>query len=172
MATTPTDDLLANSDRTVGVYGYPFLALSKSLKREALLFDQIGIPAVAQLRSEVTQFEERLRVAELVWLRDMGIVRDLPSFRGLLARVSGKRIDLSRPTMTGGVNRTSKIHFRGCTVLTYAPTESMHFPYCRTADGDPPQIKMAAPTGAANGDFTLAEMLNELRIIRERNPPG
>ena len=37
--------------------------------------------------------------------------------------------------------------------------------------GDPPQIKMAAPTDAANGDFTLAEMLNELRIIRERNSP-
>ena len=35
--------------------------------------------------------------------------------------------------------------------------------------GDPPQIKLAAPTGAASGDFTLAEMLAELRRIRERN---
>jgi hypothetical protein len=35
--------------------------------------------------------------------------------------------------------------------------------------GDPPQIKLAAPTPAANGDFTLAEMLMELRRIRERN---
>jgi hypothetical protein len=35
--------------------------------------------------------------------------------------------------------------------------------------GDPPQIKMEAPTNAASGDFTLAEMLYELKLIRERN---
>ena len=35
--------------------------------------------------------------------------------------------------------------------------------------GDPPQIKLAAPNAAANGDFTLAEMLHELKLIRERN---
>ena len=35
--------------------------------------------------------------------------------------------------------------------------------------GDPPQIKMEAPTTAASGDFTLAEMLYELKLIRERN---
>jgi hypothetical protein len=35
--------------------------------------------------------------------------------------------------------------------------------------GDPPQIKLAAQTAAANGDFTLAEMLMELRRIRERD---
>src|SRR6516225_4959282 len=32
--------------------------------------------------------------------------------------------------------------------------------------GDPPQIKLAAPNAAANGDFTLAEMLHELKLIR------
>jgi len=35
--------------------------------------------------------------------------------------------------------------------------------------GDPPQIKLAAPSDAASGDFTLAEMLHELKLIRERN---
>jgi hypothetical protein len=34
--------------------------------------------------------------------------------------------------------------------------------------GDPPQIKLAPATAAASGDFTLAEMLLELRKIRER----
>jgi len=38
--------------------------------------------------------------------------------------------------------------------------------------GDPPQIKMEAPTKAASGDFTLAEMLYELKLIRERNSSG
>jgi hypothetical protein len=35
--------------------------------------------------------------------------------------------------------------------------------------GDPPQIKLAPSTDAASGDFTLAEMLYELKLIRERN---
>jgi hypothetical protein len=32
--------------------------------------------------------------------------------------------------------------------------------------GDPPQIKMEAPTKAASGDFTLAELLGTLRSIQ------
>jgi hypothetical protein len=45
MATTPTDDPLADSDRTVGVnWELDSRNILKSLKREALLFDQIGIP--------------------------------------------------------------------------------------------------------------------------------
>ena len=35
--------------------------------------------------------------------------------------------------------------------------------------GDPPQIRMESPTNAASGDFTLAEMLYELKLIRKRN---
>jgi hypothetical protein len=67
MATAPTDDPLGNSDRTVGVLGYLEGAL-KSLKRQALLFDQIGIPDDLNVVSDF---------AELDWLRDIGIVRDM-----------------------------------------------------------------------------------------------
>ena len=33
--------------------------------------------------------------------------------------------------------------------------------------GDPPQIKMEAPTKAASGDFTLAELLGTLKMITD-----
>jgi hypothetical protein len=33
--------------------------------------------------------------------------------------------------------------------------------------GDPPQIKMEAPTNAASGDFTLAELLGTLKMITD-----
>jgi hypothetical protein len=69
MPTTPTDDLLANSDRTVGVHGFLDHA-TNALKREALLFDQIGIP---QLDLNVVS-----SLDDLFWLRDIGIVRDVP----------------------------------------------------------------------------------------------
>jgi hypothetical protein len=64
---TPTDDALANSDRTVSVL--PNLDHVSKLKREALLFDQIGIPR--RLNPDGNR-------DELDRLRDIGIVLDIP----------------------------------------------------------------------------------------------
>jgi hypothetical protein len=71
MATTPTGDPLVNSDRTVGVR--PRLDF-KSLKREALLFDQIAI----QLLDTELAVSHGRRLREVLWLRDLGIIRDIP----------------------------------------------------------------------------------------------
>jgi hypothetical protein len=38
--------------------------------------------------------------------------------------------------------------------------------------GDPPQIKMEAPTKAATGDFTLAELLGTLRGLQSGDRPA
>jgi hypothetical protein len=70
MATAPTDDPLVDSDRTVGVLPYLDHA-SKSLKRQALLFDQIGVPTIDL--NVVSGFDE------VDWLREIGIVRDVPA---------------------------------------------------------------------------------------------
>jgi hypothetical protein len=69
---TPTDDALANSDRTVGVL--PYLDHVSKLKREALLFDQIGIPH--RLNPDGNR-------DELDRLRDIGIVLDNTASRFL-----------------------------------------------------------------------------------------
>ena len=66
MATMPTDDPL---ERTVGVrWELDYQVPLESLKREALLFDQIAIPNLDQ---KVASNEK------LYWLRDNGIVRDI-----------------------------------------------------------------------------------------------
>jgi hypothetical protein len=97
MATTPTDDPLANSDRTVGVRFAPLNQdLLKSLKRDALLFDQIGIREIRrpdpQLSDHIgggwfkrdrpfsggAQLSKFEGLDELEWLRDSGIVRGIP----------------------------------------------------------------------------------------------
>lgn len=104
MATKPTDDPLANTDRTVGVHGGLGrwelgdwkLGDIKSLKREALLFDQIALPdldwslkvgaleeRVSDLtRSSLSHVDFVSSHDELYWLRDHGIVRDLPTRGG------------------------------------------------------------------------------------------
>lgn len=91
METAPTDDPL---DRTVGVHTFLDQITSKALKREALLFDQIGIPNL-----------NLLSVDELFWLQDIGVVRDVPnspererSHRHLLTAIvaeTGEPIDVA-----------------------------------------------------------------------------
>jgi hypothetical protein len=84
MATTPTDDPLVNSDRTVGVRWDLDQNTLQSLKREVLLFNQIAIP---ELDSRVPRAISSLshldgfvgNFDELFWLRDIGIIRDLPA---------------------------------------------------------------------------------------------
>jgi hypothetical protein len=95
MATTPTDDPLVNSDRTVGVRAdiddgrlkpkWDQAGL-KLLKREALLFDQILIPELERWlppagswrwRSHLDwgyPFASKHEAKELRWLRDIGVV--------------------------------------------------------------------------------------------------
>jgi hypothetical protein len=80
MPTTPTDDPLANSGRTVGIHAYQKL-VTKSLKREALLFDQIGFRDLDYMLSDLDIFgfhEFHPSAVELYWLRDIGIARDVP----------------------------------------------------------------------------------------------
>jgi hypothetical protein len=81
MATTPTDDPLANSDRTVGVIGDPDSDL-KSLKQEVLLFDQIALPGLDFLLAMPMPTHGRFRedCDELAFLQDIGIVRNIRSF--------------------------------------------------------------------------------------------
>ena len=69
MATAPNDDPLANTDGVVGVRGRLPNDL-ESFKRDALLFDQIGIP---ELDQRVSRFPASLsQVGEhLLWLRDI-----------------------------------------------------------------------------------------------------
>ena len=77
MATTPTDDPLTNSDRTVGIHRYKDWAF-KSLKREALLFDQIGIPWLDYwLLSLRRRGADASLFNELDWLRDISVVWEL-----------------------------------------------------------------------------------------------
>ena len=82
MPTTPTDDPLANSDRTVGVSGELDHDTVRSLKRDALLFDQIVIPNSDNIPESWGSIElselKRISKSELDWLRDIGIVRDIP----------------------------------------------------------------------------------------------
>ena len=73
MATPPTDDPLANSDRTVGVHAV-LIQDTKSFKRGALLFDQIGIPALGRPAYFPVDFGAW---DEVFWLRDIGIVWDI-----------------------------------------------------------------------------------------------
>ena len=71
MATAPTDEPLPNSDRTVGVRALPLPNYApNAFKRDALLFHQIVIPGVGFHR--ISGFDE------LYWLRDIGIVLDVP----------------------------------------------------------------------------------------------
>jgi hypothetical protein len=94
MATTPTDDPLANSDRTVGLHAYPDDA-TKALKRDSLLFDQI---AVANLDRRMSS-----SLDELFWLRDIGIVLaispfhydDPHQFLDAITAVTGEPIDVT-----------------------------------------------------------------------------
>jgi len=90
MATTPTDDPLANSDRTVGVRGHLGRDILKALKREALLFDQIAILDLDLLDRSLG----RVSRLELGWLKDIGIVREGP----LLAEMEGT---IGKPDQTG-----------------------------------------------------------------------
>jgi hypothetical protein len=82
MATTPTDDPLANSDRTVGVrwnWGAWDLNNIKALKREALLFDQIAF----RLNLDTQDNLDGVVKLELNWLQDKGIVRSIfPEWHG------------------------------------------------------------------------------------------
>ena len=79
MATTPTDDPLADSDRTVGVnWELDSRNILKSLKREALLFDQIGIPWLDYwLLSLRRRGADASLFNELDWLRDISVVWEL-----------------------------------------------------------------------------------------------
>jgi len=78
MATAPTDDPLGNDDCTVGVCGEQDLGDLKSLKRDALLFDQIAIPNLDRNVADLRYDLDRDSLDELFWLRDIGIVRDGP----------------------------------------------------------------------------------------------
>lgn len=84
MATPPTDD---PRDRTVGVRKAlgPWIVEHdgvEPLKREALLFDQIAIPDVDKKLAALAAagFTHVNGIREVCWLRDVGIVRDVPPF--------------------------------------------------------------------------------------------
>jgi hypothetical protein len=87
MATTPADDPLVNSDRTVGVWGAsPFNEDDlKPFKRYALLFDQIAIPPPDRSLRVHSRMEPGQSdwLDELDWLRDRGIVRHAELTAGL-----------------------------------------------------------------------------------------
>ena len=91
MPTPPTDVPIANSDRTVGVHTGLDGDTFKSLKRDVLLFDQIASPALDQdVAYHMSVFSDR-DPDELFWLRDIGIVRDIPPVT--IAAATGMPID-------------------------------------------------------------------------------